>query len=467
MNNLEPEKNNEQKDENLLDEKKQQNNEENENNDKAVEKLPCEVVEDLLPLYEEKLVGEATAKLIENHAQTSPSCRKKLFAHKAQEELPCETIGDLLSLYSEGLTGEVTTKLIEKHLKTCPKCAKKLSFLQNKQNEDKEKALEAYIGENPIDMKELTVKKKLMGNLKSNHNNAKPSALGQAVPLKKMKKELSRRRRNAVFLAMSLILLAVAIVSPVFTKDYYLSYQEGLITASKDEEGSLVIEHNSQTPISGYSSWHDESENQMVFYIAVLADRGDLRGEMQREFLVFFNRDELFSDERLNDDRDETTFNLSPFLEEGEGDQLIEEGHGRETDMIPDSVVYVDLANRQFYHLYGKEVADYDEEIFVQYRNNFTEIKSARIFALIAGATGLVWLFLNLLYKYKAAVIFKYLCLGSFSAFSGLVISSMIRSIFGLFTVDAFSIVFISISIFGVLVFGLALLKQYREDRKA
>ncbi len=153
MNNLEPEKNNEQKDENLLDEKKQQNNEENENNDKAVEKLPCEVVEDLLPLYEEKLVGEATAKLIENHAQTSPSCRKKLFAHKAQEELPCETIGDLLSLYSEGLTGEVTTKLIEKHLKTCPKCAKKLSFLQNKQNEDKEKALEAYIGENPIDRK--------------------------------------------------------------------------------------------------------------------------------------------------------------------------------------------------------------------------------------------------------------------------------------------------------------------------
>lgn len=150
MNNLEPEKNNEQKDENLLDEKKQPNNEENENNDKAVEKLPCEVVEDLLPLYEEKLVGEATAKLIENHAQTCPSCRKKLFAHKAQEELPCETIGDLLSLYSEGLTGEVTTKLIEKHLKTCPKCAKKLSFLQNKQNEDKEKALEAYIGENPL-----------------------------------------------------------------------------------------------------------------------------------------------------------------------------------------------------------------------------------------------------------------------------------------------------------------------------
>ena len=46
-------------------------------------------------------------------------------------KVPCEVIQDLMPLYVDGLTNEVTDKVIEEHVENCDKCRKVLEMMRN------------------------------------------------------------------------------------------------------------------------------------------------------------------------------------------------------------------------------------------------------------------------------------------------------------------------------------------------
>lgn len=453
MNNLEPKDTNIIKDENIE------------------KKFPCEVVEDLLPLYEEGLVGEETAKLIENHAQNCPNCREKLFALKKQEKLPCETIVDLLPLYNENMVGEVTGKLIENHLKTCNSCKEKLAL--NKAYEkltcntiDELHLLPLYedrlIGEETAKQIEEHLKscpncneklRLLQEEIKEKPleltGEERPSSFAQAAPLKKMKKELSRRRRNSIFLAISLVLLAAVMIFTVTMEFRYIPYKEGNISVSKGIDGTLTAEFNSE--ILDWNLVKEDTGDGWVYYLSAYNRTANWRDVGVRKINL---TNMGFVD-------------VMPY-DFAEGEMPGNEAVDRAAADLgkPVSVVYVDYGTEQFHLLYGEAPDHYDEEIFTRYNLGVLRTWGALPAALWALVAGLAWLFLTLLYKYKWAAVFKYLCLGISSLLLGILICNVISTTFVGPGVMGANIIMLAIPIFGILVFGLSLLKQHRQDRK-
>ena len=53
-----------------------------------MERLPCEVVRDLLPTYADGLTGEKTNALMGAHLETCSDCRAALDAMRAPEAVP-------------------------------------------------------------------------------------------------------------------------------------------------------------------------------------------------------------------------------------------------------------------------------------------------------------------------------------------------------------------------------------------
>lgn len=47
------------------------------------------------------------------------------------KQLPCEIIEDLLPMYADELTSTVTNGMVEEHLQTCENCAKKYQLMKN------------------------------------------------------------------------------------------------------------------------------------------------------------------------------------------------------------------------------------------------------------------------------------------------------------------------------------------------
>jgi len=60
--------------------------------------LPCPVVRDLLPVYQEKLAEPETLTLVEAHLRDCPACREALHAHAAEDVQPAETVQPLRNL---------------------------------------------------------------------------------------------------------------------------------------------------------------------------------------------------------------------------------------------------------------------------------------------------------------------------------------------------------------------------------
>lgn len=54
--------------------------------------LPCYVVSDLLPLYEDDILSEQTKKDVDNHLNGCEACRKKMKAMQMQIDVPDTTV---------------------------------------------------------------------------------------------------------------------------------------------------------------------------------------------------------------------------------------------------------------------------------------------------------------------------------------------------------------------------------------
>ena len=63
-------------------------------NNNEVRKIPCEVVQDLIPLYADNLVSEKTREIIDDHVARCPSCAKAVNEAKdsLKENFDCESV---------------------------------------------------------------------------------------------------------------------------------------------------------------------------------------------------------------------------------------------------------------------------------------------------------------------------------------------------------------------------------------
>ena len=63
-------------------------------NNNEVRKIPCEVVQDLIPLYADNLVSEKTREIIDEHVARCPSCAKAVNEAKdsLKENFDCESV---------------------------------------------------------------------------------------------------------------------------------------------------------------------------------------------------------------------------------------------------------------------------------------------------------------------------------------------------------------------------------------
>ncbi len=399
------------------------------------EKLPCETVEDLLPLYQEKILGAVTANLVERHLETCTSCKEKLNALIQQETLTCDTIKELLPLYKEGLVGEKTKELIENHLKTCSSCRKESSNISNYQSQ--EEVLTAFMKEKPLLMKN-TIEEELPPTKKETSSFA---------PLKKMKKELSRRRRNAVFLAISAVLLIGVLAFTLVFEPRYLSYQEEMVSVVKEEDGSLSLEIAPEYNISGWHSFELLIDNQPVPYYAFYTNIWQ-QNSFQRVKKIGIGNSIPSQNNLTGMGESSATITFD--------------------ETLPKSIFYMDFTTKTAHLLYGAPVSSTNQPIPYPYglQQSPSFIWNARLVAIWAVITALGWLFLNLLYKYKAAALCKYLFLVLFSILISMLIANVIAfSIRGPGVMGA-TVILLSIPLFGVLVFGLALIKQSWEDRK-
>ncbi len=56
-----------------------------------MDKVNCEIIEDVLPLYVEHLASESTVKMVNTHLETCERCRKKLEMFQGEVAIPMET----------------------------------------------------------------------------------------------------------------------------------------------------------------------------------------------------------------------------------------------------------------------------------------------------------------------------------------------------------------------------------------
>ena len=61
-------------------------------------KLPCKVVEDILPMYYDKVCSEESAALVEEHIKDCPHCSQMLYDLRADMDIPAQKIDDIKPL---------------------------------------------------------------------------------------------------------------------------------------------------------------------------------------------------------------------------------------------------------------------------------------------------------------------------------------------------------------------------------
>lgn len=140
-------------------------------------------------------------------------------------ENKCSIIGDLMPLCAEGLASEDSVKLVEQHITGCESCRTAYEELKSSAGKTPELS-----GEN-------------------------------GLPLKRVKKELRKRRaRIAVLCALGIFAIMMSVFSNLMTRQY-LPYSPELITVEEAEGGKLNVSISRATGFdTTYSRQSDEPE---------------------------------------------------------------------------------------------------------------------------------------------------------------------------------------------------------------
>lgn len=117
-------------------------------------------------------------------------------------KLSCQVIRDLLPLYAEDLAGGDTRALVEEHLSSCAACAEQLEAMKSPASTPQE---------------------------------------AEILPLKRIKRSLTRRRVEAAALAALLVFALLGAVFAYLTAPQYLPYAEDLFALTEAEDGAVLL----------------------------------------------------------------------------------------------------------------------------------------------------------------------------------------------------------------------------------
>lgn len=157
-------------------------------------------------------------------------------------KMSCHIIQDLLPLYVENLTSDDSNELVKEHMKGCTSCNRICEEMrQNKSVLQVPEDLE-ILPERQMNMEE--------GISKSS--------------LKRVKKELIKRKLNAVCLAVFSIIVIMLFVFIRLTTPHYQPYSEDLISITEDENGNVYAEFSEEVTAYHYDIYQSEDSGKII-----------------------------------------------------------------------------------------------------------------------------------------------------------------------------------------------------------
>lgn len=311
--------------------------------------------------------------------------------------LSCSVIRDLLPLYVENIASQDSAVLIEAHQKTCAACAEEYAQL---------------LGGTPQIL----------------------PAQSPAAPLKQVKKELRRKKRNAICFIALAVFLVMFVTFSYLTTPVYAQYHYGLITIGERENGELVIEFDTSVTSYRTVSYTDENQRKILQIEAWTSTYDKWVGKSLQATL--------------------------PYSDGGPVEYVIYDGvvplnlHANDIDII----YYCDNANGgELTAVYGRGNDDHAYSLPRLVLSYYVVIGAAAAVVL-----GVLWLLCR---KTKFASSAKYLFLAPCAYLIGTVLIKGFDFISFSITRDFFAILIASAAVYGMLAFGIALLKQ-RADRR-
>lgn len=124
--------------------------------------------------------------------------------------LSCDVIRDLLPLYTEGIASEASAALVEAHLETCAVCRKKYESMKTK--------------------------------------SAMPP--DSSLPLKKVRKEIRKKKNTAVLLAAMAVLVVLITAFAYLSAPEYFPYSENLLQVTELDDGRVLVSFHEE--VTGY-----------------------------------------------------------------------------------------------------------------------------------------------------------------------------------------------------------------------
>ncbi len=169
----------------------------------------------------------------------------------------CMIIRDLLPLYVENLVSDETRAFIEAHLEDCDDCQKALEGDRTVV----EKTSDAY-----------------------------------TVPLKNVKDNLKRQKKNSILLAVLLVMIVLITGFGYLTTPQYVPYSKDLLSLTEKEDGSIIISFDKRK-VTGFNindSAFSEDENEVILYIHAWKTTWDhLFGGSEIQDVVMRHEDDL------------------------------------------------------------------------------------------------------------------------------------------------------------------------------
>lgn len=160
----------------------------------------------------------------------------------------CKIVRDLLPLYVENIASDETREFVEAHLLACPEC-----------RAEKERATGQAVFVADTDV----------------------------APLKRVRKELARKKKNLVISTAALILALMIAVISTLTSPQYLPWSDDLIGVSEGENGAVTLTFGEQ--VMGYSVFNSVNEALNVEEYCVQAWKSDWERYFARRPVPNFN----------------------------------------------------------------------------------------------------------------------------------------------------------------------------------
>ena len=137
----------------------------------------------------------------------------------------CCLVKDLLPLYSENMVSDETAALVAEHLNECADCAAEAQRLRTPTEE-----------------------------------NAPEPASDEAAPLRRVKKELKKRKIAAALLAAAIVFVAMFTIFSYLTRPNYVPYEESGVKVSVSEDGAMSVSFSEEATSCRIDTFRDPDD---------------------------------------------------------------------------------------------------------------------------------------------------------------------------------------------------------------